>query len=199
MPGVKTAALPLAVLIGVLASQSGCGRPPSRAKDISFKGSWTLSEENGITNKKSEATVDVVAENGRFTTVKKYELHDPDSVSVNEEKTSFDGDFVTIEKNSREPARIKATEATLKELRFWADDDWLWQLTKKGPDERIAGRETDYYEGKSKRLDGEVSIRVWADKETGLILRAITTITSLQVDSMVMRTTQECRRIDIAP
>jgi hypothetical protein len=189
-----------AAMGGGLCLQCGCGGP-SQAKAVPFQGTWTFLEENGITKQKAEAVVEVAADKSRFKTVSKSEDRDSLGVTKREETAAFDGESIFFKGNSHrelnegnsdsleaqaspdlaaqmEPKvrQVKADKAQLKVLRFWIKDDLLQNLPRKGAGERIADRDTEYFEGKVNRPDGDITLRVWADKENGIILRAISTI-----------------------
>ncbi|MFI5362385.1 MAG: hypothetical protein ACHQ49_10480 [Elusimicrobiota bacterium] len=186
------------------------------AKDVPFRGTWTISEENGINHAlDAQFTSEVTADKGRFRIVKTTEIRNAFGVVKEEDVSIFDGDLLSqsakmwrenvegasdLEMPQQPPqAPQKPSPAALRAARFWVHDEWLVGLPKKGPGGQVAGRETVYYEGKKTRPDGEITLRVWADSESGMILKSISMIYSSQVNAMVMRVTQECRKIEFAP
>jgi hypothetical protein len=192
---------------GVFLAAKRCA--PSRAQQAPFEGKWTLETKSEINDSSVRKDVSVRTDGNRFRIegrvreeVSGQAPFEYDVVTVFDgeslhEKTVYAASPGAAAYGSAGPSvsSRKPEKSELVNLRFWSRSF----PGQAGAGGRVAGRETVLYQARVNRPDAEETVQAWVDAEKGVVLRSNVSLFSRQVESVVSKTTEECREVRFGP
>jgi len=197
----NTRILSAAVIIAAAMLAASCGQKAT--KNVPFSGVWKQTDENLISAVKTEREMRIICDGKRYRIESdsrdgEYSRHSTEIFDGQNIYAKLDsaysspdtaGDAATLENKGF--TKIKIDETKAKKIR----DEWYNNPVpnfKKGTGGMIAGVETVFYEGIESRPDGEITLQVWVDPKSGLVLKSVFQIYSKQVEQLISRKTREC-------
>jgi len=172
------------VLLMVMFGFFGCS---TQKKGVSFAGKWKEINESMISNVKEDRILAVITDGQRFRIETENRIDIYDGTYLHQ-KSNYGG---LQDSPSQSFQSRKIPDAQLSDSKFWKRAS----MGQSKPGDLIAGRETKFYSIKANRPDGEITIQLWFDSKTNIVLKSIETIYSKQVSMVVTEHTFECQEI----
>src|SRR3989339_512544 len=137
----------------------------TQKKGVSFAGKWKEINESMISNVKEDRILAVITDGQRFR------IETENRIDI------YDGTYL----------HQKSNYGGLQ------DSPSQSFQSRKIPDAQLSERK--FYSIKANRPDGEITIQLWFDSKTNIVLKSIETIYSKQVSMVVTEHTFECQEI----
>ncbi len=166
-----------------------------KSVNVPFTGTWS-SVSKDDRGQQTTLTTRIVSDGKRFRLDRQVQggayQANSDQVMV------FDGESIHVRSSAGGSSSRKLSEDEIKKMKIWTlDSDGL---SKEGRGDTILGRETVHYKFERSPMNAFVeSGDVMIDKETGLILKQVSSIRLGRGDQVTRTDTTECTNLQVGP